>query len=290
MTPSTEVPPNEYPPVFIGMPVYNEASYIHDALGSLLAQDYPNLTVYVSDNASTDDTQAIVTRLAAEDSRVTYERLTTNIGAAANFRYVERQCDGEFFMWAAGHDLWSPTLLSEAVSLLVEHQDAVLAVVPCRWVDESGDLLEKESGHTDTRGMGPIERFNTVYWGNMHPILGLIRRSHMNQVQPLKDCVGTDLIYLTELALRGDFLMASGATWSRRANRAEESNAQRMQRYTSSDYALTKSLLDRHLPLLRLPLELLKVVARSRLAMLEKAALMVSLCASLPVRYLSGRQ
>ena len=44
------------PLVSIGMPVYNGERYVDEALRSLLAQDYPNLEIVVSDNASTDQT------------------------------------------------------------------------------------------------------------------------------------------------------------------------------------------------------------------------------------------
>ena len=45
------------PLVSIGMPVYNGEKYIRQALDSLLAQDYANFELVISDNASTDGTQ-----------------------------------------------------------------------------------------------------------------------------------------------------------------------------------------------------------------------------------------
>jgi glycosyltransferase involved in cell wall biosynthesis len=47
------------PLVNIGMPVYNGAEYLRPALDSLLAQDYENFELIISDNHSTDSTQEI---------------------------------------------------------------------------------------------------------------------------------------------------------------------------------------------------------------------------------------
>lgn len=44
------------PLVSIGMPVYNGEKYIRQALDSLLAQDYGNFKLIISDNASKDGT------------------------------------------------------------------------------------------------------------------------------------------------------------------------------------------------------------------------------------------
>ncbi len=54
------------PLVSVIMPVRNEAAFIERSLGAVLAQDYPadRLEVFVADGASTDDTRAIVSRLA----------------------------------------------------------------------------------------------------------------------------------------------------------------------------------------------------------------------------------
>ena len=47
---------NGSPLVTVGIPTYNRASALTRALESVLAQDYTNLEVVISDNASTDDT------------------------------------------------------------------------------------------------------------------------------------------------------------------------------------------------------------------------------------------
>jgi cellulose synthase/poly-beta-1,6-N-acetylglucosamine synthase-like glycosyltransferase len=60
-----------WPLVSVIIPALNEASTIEDALRSKLTVDYPALEIVVVNDRSTDETGAILDRLAAEDSRVT---------------------------------------------------------------------------------------------------------------------------------------------------------------------------------------------------------------------------
>jgi cellulose synthase/poly-beta-1,6-N-acetylglucosamine synthase-like glycosyltransferase len=54
------------PPVVVVVPAYNEAVGIERAVRSLAASDYPDFSVVVVDDGSTDDTAAIVEQLALE--------------------------------------------------------------------------------------------------------------------------------------------------------------------------------------------------------------------------------
>ena len=112
--------PDRTPTVCIGMPVYNGANYIHEALDSLLAQTFTDFELIISDNASTDGTQTICERYARRDSRIRYVRQSENKGAAANFSVVLDSAKTNFFMWAAFDDLWAPNYLMEATSLLAD--------------------------------------------------------------------------------------------------------------------------------------------------------------------------
>lgn len=76
------------PRVSIGMPVYNGDPFIRGALDSLLAQTFTDFELIISDNASTDRTEAICREYAARDIRIRYVRQTENRGAKANFEFV----------------------------------------------------------------------------------------------------------------------------------------------------------------------------------------------------------
>ena len=56
--------------VTIGLPVFNGERYVSSAIESLLGQDYQNLELVISDNASTDTTPEILEWWAQRDNRI----------------------------------------------------------------------------------------------------------------------------------------------------------------------------------------------------------------------------
>lgn len=126
--------------VTIGLPVYNGAPALTEALASLLRMQDIDFRVVVSDNASTDNT-GLIGKAFGQDDRVTYIRQPENIGAYANFRAVFDQADSPYFMWAAHDDLWNPRFASELVRALDADPGAGFAIP--RWI-------------TVSLGLGPI--------------------------------------------------------------------------------------------------------------------------------------
>ncbi len=283
--------PQPQPPlVSIGLPVYNEARHVDAALAALRAQDYPRIEIIVCDNASTDETLAACRRQAAGDPRIRIELAGENIGVTGNFRRAFDLAQGEYFMWASGHDLWSPGLVSECVQLLQDHPDACLAYASCDWIGPAGEPFARESGWYDTRGMAAAARFFTVLWGNMHPVLGVMRSDRLRECGPMPALVGGDLVLLADLSLRGSFLHAARSRWSRRELRTAAHYGQKLDRYSSASFGVTRSRTARLFPLLALPWELFRRVWRARLGALDKAVMLTALLPSLALRYLVGRR
>jgi glycosyltransferase involved in cell wall biosynthesis len=83
------------PLISIGMPAYNGEQYIRKALDSLLAQDYGNFELIISDNASTDATLQICREYAEKDQRIRVCVQSRNIGPIANFRAVSEMAQGK---------------------------------------------------------------------------------------------------------------------------------------------------------------------------------------------------
>ncbi|HEX6040597.1 glycosyltransferase family 2 protein, partial [Longimicrobium sp.] len=115
------------PRVSIGMPVYNGGALLAQALDATLAQTFRDVEVIISDNASTDDTEAVCRAAAARDPRVRYVRQPRNLGPLANFHYVLHEARGDYFMWAACDDLREPTFVEKLAAALDAAPGAVLA-------------------------------------------------------------------------------------------------------------------------------------------------------------------
>jgi glycosyltransferase involved in cell wall biosynthesis len=139
-------PEDGQPLVSIGLPVYNGALHLAEALRSALDQDYPNLEVVICDNASEDETQAICRRFEAEDSRVRYLGSPTNIGFLPNFRRALTEARGTYFTWLAHDDVLSdPGYLSAAVECLERNRSAVTCTTAFRILNSqfgfAGDVV-----------------------------------------------------------------------------------------------------------------------------------------------------
>src|SRR5689334_21549127 len=93
------------PLVSIGLPVRNGAETLDSVIRSVLAQDYENLELVISDNCSTDGTEELCRQWSARDRRVVYFRQPTNVGLLNNFVHVTRLAKGAFLR-LVGDDDW----------------------------------------------------------------------------------------------------------------------------------------------------------------------------------------
>lgn len=218
--------------VSIGMPVYNGEKYICQALDSLLAQDYENFELIISDNASTDRTQEICKEYLRKDKRICFHQQWANVGAVKNFNHVFELSSGKYFMWAADHDLWHTTFISRCVSILKEDPNVVLVYSRTMLVDPDGKPLMLTPDQIDTREMKAVNRYIYIIW-NLHwcnMVYGLIRREVLGQSGRFRNVWGADHALLAELALRGSFAQIAEPLFLRRKNRPDEEDEARKRR------------------------------------------------------------
>ena len=168
------------PLVSIGVPTYNRAPMLERALKSLVAQDYPNLEIIISDNASTDDTPQSCARMQEQYSFLRYHRNSTIVPAMENFRKVLLLSSGYYFMWASDDDLWEPGFVSTLVDYLESNDDLVLVAAEAQYMLRDGTKLPffregapfyKLLPHSRLRRLLMIVAHN---YGNL--IYGLFRR------------------------------------------------------------------------------------------------------------------
>ncbi|MEA2274445.1 MAG: hypothetical protein QOI98_3153, partial [Solirubrobacteraceae bacterium] len=111
------------PLVSVGLPTFNRAALLKRAIESVLAQDYSNLELIISDNGSPDETQQVCEEFCARDSRVKYIRQLSNRGPRANFLEVLHQARGEFFVCLGDDDWLDSSYISLCTQKLMENAD-----------------------------------------------------------------------------------------------------------------------------------------------------------------------
>ena len=118
--------------------MHNGIATVERAIVSVLTQTWTDLELVVSDNGSTDGTEALCRRYAALDARIRYTRHPTLRGPLENFAFVLREARAPYFMWLAADDYLLPTLLERAVEVLDHNPGVVCAVPRARFVDPDG--------------------------------------------------------------------------------------------------------------------------------------------------------
>lgn len=108
--------------ITILIPTYNRSSYLEKAIRSALSQHFENISVIVSDNASTDDT-AKLCKIFTDDPRFTYFRHSENIGMVRNWRYaLDNLIKTEYVLILSDDDeLIDDNYLADVSCLLDEH-------------------------------------------------------------------------------------------------------------------------------------------------------------------------
>lgn len=205
------------PRLSVGLAVYNGERFLAEALESILAQTLPDFELIISDNASTDRTEAICREFAARDPRIRYHRNATNIGGANNENQTFRMARGEYFRLAADDDVCEPTLFEKCVEVLDRDRDVVLCHSVVTEIDERGDpirVLDRNKGDHHR----PSERFRQLIRldYNCEETYGVLRSDVLRRTDLQRNYSDSDRTLLAELGLYGRFHQVPEALFSRR--------------------------------------------------------------------------
>jgi cellulose synthase/poly-beta-1,6-N-acetylglucosamine synthase-like glycosyltransferase len=127
-------PPSDFPLVSIIIPARNEERNLHEALQSVLAQDYPNREIIVVDDRSTDGTGSILEAMAAEHPDLKWIRVTQLpqgwLGKNHALHLGVAQARGEYLLFTDADVVMAPSALARAVGYMQRENIDHLAVGP----------------------------------------------------------------------------------------------------------------------------------------------------------------
>ena len=219
------------PTLSIGLPVYNGERYLHKALASLLSQDFDDFELIISDNGSSDQTEAICRDFAGKDFRIRYFRSDVNRGATWNFRRVFELSEGDFFKYAAYDDECYPTMLRRCMEVFrVSDPTVALVYALSETIDENSNVIPPEvAGNWDrvaTTAKTPHERLAHIIWRALHghAHYGVIRSSFLRRARPY-GCLAADWMVLAELGMMGKIIEVPEVLFRLRVHRANTWNS-----------------------------------------------------------------
>jgi glycosyltransferase involved in cell wall biosynthesis len=199
------------PLVSIGVPTYNRATLLRQALEALVRQDYVNLEVIVSDNDSSDETWAVCRDFSEKEKRIRIHKQPMNIGPTANFEFVRHQAIGKYFMWLADDDVPSENYISACVAHLESRAELVLACGKVLYAHPGGETTIEASFSLEHAY--PIARMLAYirHVGYNGMFYGVYRRDAIAGCR-LPNILGGDLAWIAEVALRGTAAVEPSAT------------------------------------------------------------------------------
>ena len=116
--------------ISVVMPCYNAAPYVAEAVASVMGQSYGNVELIVVDDGSSDDSVALVQRLAEQHPGRINLFHTSRLGPYPARNLGLRKCRGEFVAFLDADDWWLPDAL-EKLSPRASDNAADLAY--CGW-------------------------------------------------------------------------------------------------------------------------------------------------------------
>jgi len=113
----------------IAIPTLNRARLLARAIDSALAQTSPDVEIVVSDNASTDETPAVLQPYEKCGVRIFQQPQT--ISAARNGEFLIRQARGEFFVGLSDDDYLEPEFAAEVLAHFDRHPGLSFVYTGC---------------------------------------------------------------------------------------------------------------------------------------------------------------
>ena len=218
--------PINMPLVTACVPTYNSARFILATLESLEAQDYPNLEVMISDDASSDNTLEICRGFTEKLDQFSLVQQAHNLGWINNVNALLACARGEYVFILPHDDLIRPTYVSSLIQVLEANQDAILAfsdtkisftdVGPVGRPPVIAKYMELDGikGYLERARRAASYQLDLIdrRWPNVLTLAfrGIFRASAIGEIgglhRNIAGEIGADWAWLFHLALRGEFV------------------------------------------------------------------------------------
>ena len=197
-----------HPLVDVNLFVCDGEATIGPVIESLLAQTWPNLSITLFDDGSTDGTATILADYAAQFPAMRLRRASCNGGAVAAFQRAFWSGEAEFVMPKSGDDVLAPDFIEKTMAILLEHPECAMCHAAGLVIEGDGKVREiyPPAHRLLATGADPFERALVVMhsYTSAPSFWGVYRRSAVDRLAPILYRAGWDHVLLAELALYGE--------------------------------------------------------------------------------------
>jgi abequosyltransferase len=141
------------PLLTIAVPTFNRSRFLSEFLTILKPQiiETHSVELIISDNASTDDTQAMLDELAKSGLTFRYIRNRSNLGADGNILQCFEKAEGKYVWIFGDDDIILPGALRKIISLLSLQQYDLVYVRPYEFLNDYE--LERQDNLADRKAL-----------------------------------------------------------------------------------------------------------------------------------------
>lgn len=157
------------PLVTICIPTYNRVDYLELMLESISKQSYKNIEVIIGDNASTDNSEAVI-KSFVDRFGFQYIKNETNLGSHNNVNNLITKAAGELIAIYHDDDIYEPVIVEECVNIFNQYSSVGLVGTMKRNMDSDGNL-SKQSDYLQKC----IKSFNKEVYSFHNTLLGMLK-------------------------------------------------------------------------------------------------------------------
>jgi len=129
------------PTLTVGVPNYNHAHYIKEALGAIINQSYKPLELLIIDDGSTDNSVEVIEEII---KNVPYARLIKNeknMGILYTYNKLVSLAKGDYYVGASADDKVLPGFFEKSMTMLKKYPQAGMCSTLSYLMDEFGKNL-----------------------------------------------------------------------------------------------------------------------------------------------------
>lgn len=133
---------NIYPLVSVVIPTYNRPLLFKEALDSVLAQDYPNIDIFITDNSRNDSTKNLVASYLEKYPNIKYEH-HPDFDEDSNWLRAKEYNNpkAEYVNWLMDDDLFMPNKISVMIGEFLRNPDVTLVTSNRTLIDIEGKKI-----------------------------------------------------------------------------------------------------------------------------------------------------
>jgi glycosyltransferase involved in cell wall biosynthesis len=123
------------------IPTYKRPEKLKRAVESVLMQSYQDFKIVISDNASGNETENVVSSLIKNESRIEYYKQSVNIGMNPNFNFLVSKVTTPFFCLLSDDDYYLPNFFEDAINGFNQTPKAMFSVLSGPAVTENNTII-----------------------------------------------------------------------------------------------------------------------------------------------------